>query len=619
MEQENLQQAEELQNNEPLTSDTLNDETQNEVSVQGQPTPIEKTPEKEIPVWDFSSFNTDEIISHMKALLDDFPVQRLKVLDNLPQVFEAQHQKEYDKALAEYTKDGSPAETFDYQDNSKERFYSVYRIYREKKTEFYKKLEGEKEQNLKDKLQIIEELKDLIQHEESLNKTYQDFKNLQERWRNIGMVPQAQASNLLETYHHHVENFFNYVKINKELRDLDLKKNLDAKNALIEQATALLEDNNVGNAFRQLQSLHAQWKEIGPVAKEHQEEAWNRFKEVTDKINEAYHKFFDTLREEQENNLKLKEEICRKLEEYAVLNIEKATDWNTASDGVLALQEEWKHAGTIPIKERNRLYKRYRAACDAFFNKKRQFFQEIQSMQSQNLAKKIALCEKVEAIKESTEWRTTTSKIIEYQREWKTIGPIPKKISNKIWNRFRSACDYFFDRKSELMKNVNSDQEKNLELKRALIEEARNFQLTGNTDEDIEALKAFQARWAEIGFVPIKEKDAIQTEFRKLINGHFDQLDIDEFDKNIVRFQSKINTFDNSDDKASRIIQEREKLVNKIKQLEADLHAWENNIGFFSKSNKSDGLIKEFTAKIENARHKLSLMQEKLKLIDGMI
>lgn len=619
MEQENLQQAEELQNNEPLTSDTLNDETQNEVSVQGQPTPIEKTPEKEIPVWDFSSFNTDEIISHMKALLDDFPVQRLKVLDNLPQVFEAQHQKEYDKALAEYTKDGSPAETFDYQDNSKERFYSVYRIYREKKTEFYKKLEGEKEQNLKDKLQIIEELKDLIQHEESLNKTYQDFKNLQERWRNIGMVPQAQASNLLETYHHHVENFFNYVKINKELRDLDLKKNLDAKNALIEQATALLEDNNVGNAFRQLQSLHAQWKEIGPVAKEHQEEAWNRFKEVTDKINEAYHKFFDTLREEQENNLKLKEEICRKLEEYAILNIEKATDWNTASDSVLALQEEWKHAGTIPIKERNRLYKRYRAACDAFFNKKRQFFQEIQSMQSQNLAKKIALCEKVEAIKESTEWRTTTSKIIEYQREWKTIGPIPKKISNKIWNRFRSACDYFFDRKSELMKNVNSDQEKNLELKRALIEETRNFQLTGNTDEDIETLKAFQARWAEIGFVPIKEKDAIQTEFRKLINTHFDQLDIDEFDKNIERFKSKINTFDNSDDKASRIIQEREKLVNKIKQLEADLHAWENNIGFFSKSNKSEGLIKEFTVKIENARHKLSLMQEKLKLIDSMI
>ena len=619
MEQENLQQAEELNNNEPISPDTLNDETQEEVSVQGQPTPIEKTPEKEVPVWDFSSFNTDEIISHMKSLIDDFPVQRLKVLDSLPQVFEAQYQKEYDKALAAFTKDGSPAEAFDYQDNSKERFYSVYRTYREKKSEYYKKLEGEKEQNLKEKLQIIEELKDLIQHEESLNKTYQDFRNLQDRWRNTGMVPQAQASDLLETYHHHVENFFNYIKINKELRDLDLKKNLDAKNALIEQANALLEDNNIGNAFRQLQSLHSQWKEIGPVAKEVQEETWNRFKEVTDKINSAYHRFFDNLREEQDNNLKIKEEICVKLENYASVSFEKLSEWNVATDTVLALQTEWKHAGTIPIKERNRLYKRYRAACDAFFERKRQYFQEIQTLQNKNLAKKIELCEKVEALKDSTDWGTTTKKIIEYQKEWKTIGPVSKKVSNKIWNRFRSACDHFFDRKSAQFKHVSSDQEKNLELKRELIEEVRNFKLTGNNDDDIEALKAFQTRWAEIGFVPIKEKETVQNEFRKLINDHFDQLDIDEFEKNIERFKSKINTFDNSDDKDSKIIQEREKLVNKIKQLETDLHAWENNIGFFSKSSNSESLVKEFSNKIESARHKLALMQEKLRLIDGMI
>ena len=612
MEQENLQQAEELNNNEPISPDTLNDETQEEVSVQGQPTPIEKAPEKEVPVWDFSSFNTDEIISHMKSLIDDFPVQRLKVLDSLPQVFEAQYQKEYDKALADFTKDGSP-------DNSKERFYSVYRTYREKKSEYYKKLEGEKEQNLKEKLQIIEELKDLIQHEESLNKTYQDFRNLQDRWRNTGMVPQAQASDLLETYHHHVENFFNYIKINKELRDLDLKKNLDAKNALIEQANALLEDNNIGNAFRQLQSLHSQWKEIGPVAKEVQEETWNRFKEVTDKINSAYHRFFDNLREEQDNNLKIKEEICVKLENYASVSFEKLSEWNVATDTVLALQTEWKHAGTIPIKERNRLYKRYRAACDAFFERKRQYFQEIQTLQNKNLAKKIELCEKVEALKDSTDWGTTTKKIIEYQKEWKTIGPVSKKVSNKIWNRFRSACDHFFDRKSAQFKHVSSDQEKNLELKRELIEEVRNFKLTGNNDDDIEALKAFQTRWAEIGFVPIKEKETVQNEFRKLINDHFDQLDIDEFEKNIERFKSKINTFDNSDDKDSKIIQEREKLVNKIKQLETDLHAWENNIGFFSKSSNSESLVKEFSNKIESARHKLALMQEKLRLIDGMI
>ena len=472
---------------------------------------------------------------------------------------------------------------------------------------------------MKEKLQIIEELKDLIQHEESLNKTYQDFRNLQDRWRNTGMVPQAQASDLLETYHHHVENFFNYIKINKELRDLDLKKNLDAKNALIEQANALLEDNNIGNAFRQLQSLHSQWKEIGPVAKEVQEETWNRFKEVTDKINSAYHRFFDNLREEQDNNLKIKEEICVKLENYASVSFEKLSEWNVATDTVLALQTEWKHAGTIPIKERNRLYKRYRAACDAFFERKRQYFQEIQTLQNKNLTKKIELCEKVEALKDSTDWATTTKKIIEYQKEWKTIGPVSKKVSNKIWNRFRSACDHFFDRKSAQFKHVSSDQEKNLELKRELIEEVRNFKLTGNNDDDIEALKAFQTRWAEIGFVPIKEKETVQNEFRKLINDHFDQLDIDEFEKNIERFKSKINTFDNSDDKDSKIIQEREKLVNKIKQLETDLHAWENNIGFFSKSSNSESLVKEFSNKIESARHKLALMQEKLRLIDGMI
>lgn len=606
MEQENLQQAEEL-NNEKLTSpDTLNDETQHEVSVQGQPTPLEKTPEKEIPAWDFSSFNTDEIISHMKSLLDDFPVQRLKVLDTLPQVFEAQYQKEYDKALADFTKDGTPADAFDYTNNSKERFYSIYRIYREKKSEYYKKLEEEKEHNLKEKLQIIEELKELIQHEESLNKTYQDFRNLQERWRNTGMVPQAQANNLLETYHHHVENFFNYIKINKELRDLDLKKNLDAKNALIDQANALLEDNNIGNAFKQLQVLHAQWKEIGPIAKEVQEETWNRFKEITDKINNAYHRFFDNLREEQDNNLKQKEEICQKLESYASRSFEKLSEWNEVSDAVLALQAEWKHAGTVPLKERSRLYKRYRTACDTFFENKRKHFQEIQTLQNQNLAKKIALCEKAEAIKDSTDWNTATKKIIEYQKEWKTIGPVAKKVSNKIWNRFRSACDYFFDRKSAQFKHVSSDQEKNLELKKALIEEVRNFKLTGDNEHDIEALKVFQNRWAEIGFVPIKEKEAVQNEFRKLINDHFDQLDIDEFEKNIERFKSKLNAFDSSDDKDSRIIQEREKLLNKIKQLETDLHAWENNIGFFSKSENSESLIKEFSNKIENARHKLT-------------
>lgn len=584
-----------------------------------KPSEREEAP-KALPDWDFSAFTTEEIITHMKELIENYPINQLRILDSLPQILETQFQKEYNEALTAYTEAGN-TEPFNYENDAKERFYSIYRLYREKRAEYYKKAEASKEENLKIKLQIIEELKELIQKEESLNKTFQEFRNLQERWRNTGMVPQANLNDLLETYHLHVENFYSHIKINKELRDLDLKKNLDAKIELCEQAEKLLEENNVGNAFRQLQRLHSQWKEIGPVPSEQKESIWERFRESTNKINDAYHHFLDSLKEEQENNLKIKEDICTKADALAALTYKTSGEWNEATRQILELQEEWKHSGTIPQRDRNKIFKRFRNICDTFFNKKRDFYQKQQDEQEKNLALKIELCEKVEALQESTEWRTTTDKIITFQREWKKIGPAPKRYSNKVWNRFRTACDTFFNNKSAHMKSQGSDQHHNLELKKALIEELRNYVLKENSEENLEALKSFQNRWAEIGFVPIKEKDAIQSEFRNLINEHFDQLDIDEFDKNLERFKSKVNTFDanGNDAKDFKIVQEREKLVNKIKQLEADLHVWENNIGFFSKSSNSEGLIKEFTAKIEAARHKLALLLEKLKVIDSMI
>lgn len=573
-----------------------------------------------LPDWNFSTFNTEEIITRMKELIENFPVNQLRILDTLSPIFDTRYQKELEAARKVHAESGS-SEPFVYENDNKERFYSIYRIYREKRSEYYRKLEESKEENLRIKLQVIEDLKELIQKEESLNKTFQDFRTLQERWRNTGMVPQNQVNDLLETYHLHVENFYNHIKINKELRDLDLKKNLDSKIALCEQAEKLVEDNNIGQAFRELQSLHSQWKEIGPVPNEQKESIWERFKESTNTINTAYHRFFESLREEQENNLKIKEAICERAEAIAQVVCTTPKEWNDATKQVIDLQEEWKHSGTIPQKDRNKLYKRFRHACDAFFDKKRGFYQQHQNEQENNMALKVALCEKVEALQESTEWRTTTDKIIAYQREWKKIGPAPKKYSNKVWNRFRKACDHFFNRKTEHMKSTGNDQQYNLSLKKALIEELRNFVPGDNNEANLDALNGFQSRWAEIGFVPIREKDAIQSEFRHLINTHFDKLDIDEFDRNLERFKSKVNTFDagNSDVKDYKIIQEREKLVNKIKQLESDLHAWENNIGFFSKSKNSEGLIKEFTEKIEAAKEKLSLMQEKLKVIDNMI
>ena len=575
---------------------------------------------KEVPDIDFSTFSTQEIIRQTQKLVNNYPAASLKaIMEELPEIFENRHKEEYEKALANFTADGDNPEDFEYQNDNREEFNAIYKLYKDKRIAAVRQTEAEREGNLKIKQGIIEELKALVQKEESLDKTFQEFRELQEKWRNTGMVPQGQLNGLLETYHHHVENFYNYIKINKELRDLDLKRNLDAKTKLCEEAEKLLENNDIAGSFKQLQLLHARWKEIGPIPKEQKEALWERFKAATSQINDKYHHFFESLKQEQEDNLKVKEEICDKAAALAAGEYQSISEWNAATKSIIDLQEEWKHSGTIPQKERNKIYKKFRASCDSFFDRKRDFYKIMSEEQNKNLELKIRLCEKVEAIKDSTEWKTTTDKIISYQKEWKKIGPAPKKHSNKVWTRFRAACDTFFNNKGAHFKDVDSEQEKNLELKKALIEETRQFTLTGNNEEDIEKLKTFQTRWAEIGFVPIKLKDSIQDEFRSAINEWFDKLNLDEFDRNLERFRVKLSSLDAGDNKEYRIINEREKLVAKIRQLETDVNTWENNIGFIAKSNKSQGLIDELTSKIEKTRQRLSLLQEKLKALDSLI
>lgn len=582
--------------------------------------PEEANEKKEIPNIDFTRLDTAEIVRQTQQLLNGYPPVSLKeIMDRLPEIFEARYQQEYEQALAAFTADGDLPENFEYKNDNKERFYSLYKQYKEKRSAAVRQLEAEREENLKIKLGIIEELKALVQKEETLNKTYQEFRDLQERWRNTGLVPQAQANALLETYHHHVENFFNYVKINKELRDLDLKRNLDAKTALCEEAEKLLEENDVTNSFKQLQLLHARWKEIGPIPQEQKEVLWERFKNTSNQINEKHRKFFESLKLEQENNLKIKEEICEKAAALAENEYKSYADWENATKAILDLQEEWKHSGTVIQKERNRIFKKFRTFCDAFFNRKREFYKQQNEEQVKNLQLKTALCEKAEALKESTDWKTATDKIIAYQKEWKTIGPAPKKYSNKIWNRFRSACDFFFERKHAFFKDIDSTYEKNLELKKALIEEVKQFTLSGNNEEDINLLKAFQTRWAQIGFVPIKAKDAIQEEFRNAINNWFDKLNLDEFNRDLERFRAKLSTMDSGENKEYKIINEREKLTAKIRLLETDINTWENNIGFIAKSNKSQALIDELESKIEKTRQRLVLLREKLKALDALI
>lgn len=615
MEQENmLQPEEEIQASEtPVEQPVSETESTPKAVVEEKSTP-------EIPDIDFSTLTTEEIVHQMQKLVSEYPVNLIKdVIESLPELFETQYKEEYEKALAAFTADGDSPEGFEYKNDTRERFNNIYKLYKEKKSSASRKTEAEREENLKIKLGIIEELKALIQKEESLDKTFQEFRDLQERWRNTGMVPQAKLNGLLETYHLHVENFYNYIKINKELRDLDLKRNLDEKNQLCEEAEKLVESNDIAESFKHLQLLHARWKEIGPIPKDQKEPVWERFKAATGQINDKYHNFFESLKKEQEDNLKVKEEICTKASAIADGEYKSISEWNTATKNIIDLQEEWKHSGTIPQKERNRIYKKFRASCDLFFDRKREFFKKMLEEQEKNLELKVQLCEKVEAIKDSTDWKVTTDKIISYQKEWKKIGPAPKKHSNKVWMRFRAACDTFFNNKSAHFKDIDSEQGQNLEKKKALIEEVKQFTLSGSNETDITKLKEFQSRWAKIGFVPIKEKDSVQEEFRGLINGWFDKLNLDEFDKNLERYRAKINSFDSGENKEYKIINEREKLVSKIRQLETDVNTWENNIGFIAKSNKSQGLIQELTSQIEKTKQRLALLKEKLKAIDNMI
>ena len=615
MEQENSLTPEEIKNPETLENKAP------EESVSSENTVTEASKEKkEIPEIDFSVLTTEEMIRQAQRLVNDYPATSIKdIMESLPEIFENRHKEEYAQALSVFTADGDKPEDFVYNNDNRDQFNAVYKLYKDKKNNAIRQAEAEREENLKIKLGIIEELKALIQKEESLDKTFQEFRELQERWRNTGLVPQSQLNGLLETYHHHVENFYNYIKINKELRDLDLKRNLDAKTALCEEAENLLENNDIAGAFKQLQLLHARWKEIGPIPKEQKEPLWERFRTATGKINEKYHHFFESLKQEQEDNLQVKEEICEKAATLAAKEYHSISEWNTATQHIIDLQEEWKHSGTIPQKERNKIYKKFRTSCDAFFDRKREFYKIQTDKQIQNLELKIQLCEKVEAIKDSTDWRTTTDKIISYQKEWKKIGPVPKKYSNKIWTRFQNTCDAFFNNKNAHFKDVDSEQEKNLELKKAIIEEARQFTLSGDREKDIDKLKEFQTRWSEIGFVPIKLKDSIQETFRAVINEWFDKLNLDEFDRDLERFRVKLSSLDAGENKEYKIINEREKLIVKIKQLETDVNTWENNIGFITKSNKSQGLIEDLTSKIEKTKQRLNLLQEKLKALDSLI
>nr|WP_319570507.1 DUF349 domain-containing protein [uncultured Draconibacterium sp.] len=584
-----------------------------------EPVKAEK-PEKREPV-DYSKHSQVELVNALRDLLEgDNDINIKEEIDTIKAVFYKNLNENIEATKKKFIADGGAEEDFKPEDDPYEKdIKDLLKKYRHIRIEHNKQLESEKEENLQKKYDVIEKIKGLINNEESINKTFNDFRDLQREWREIGLVPQSKMKDLWDTYHFHVENFYDYIKINRELRDLDLKKNLEAKIKLCERAEELLvEEPSILKAFNTLQKYHEQWREIGPVPREQKDDIWERFKAATNKINKKHQEFFENRKVEQKKNLEAKTALCEKAEDIIKEEITNHKDWDEKSRELVELQKVWRTIGFAPRKDNNKIYERFRTACDAFFNAKRAFYAKNKEEQQNNLQLKTDLCVQAESLKDSEDWKKTTQDFINIQKKWKEIGAVPRKHSDVLWKRFRAACDFFFDKKSEHFSDVDTEQDDNLKLKEDLIKEVENFKPVDNVDENLESLKTFQRRWTEIGHVPFKKKDEIKVQFRDAINKLFDDLNLDNEKRNLLKFRNKMSSFSESSRGQNKMRMERDKYMNKMKQLENDLVLLDNNVGFFAKSKNAESLIEDVKKKIEVTRQKIELLKDKIRVIDEM-
>ena len=476
-------------------------------------------------------------------------------------------------------------------------FKDLYNKYKKERAEYNRQLEKEREDNLAKKEAVIADLKALLEKQEDVNATFPEFREIQNRWRAIGPVPAQSYRNINETYQLYVEQFYDLVMINRELRDLDFKKNLEAKEQFCEFAEKLSENPNVVEAFRELQKLHEQWKEFGPVAKEYRDQIWDRFKAATAVINKKYQAFFEGIKEQQAENLVKKTALCEKVEEIAEREVTNSNEWNAFSKEIEDIQKEWKGIGFASKKENQKIYDRFRAACDKFYGRKRDFYTEYKDNINSNLDKKIALCEAAEALKSSTEWKKATDQFINLQKQWKEIGAVPRKKSEQLWKRFRAACDEFFAERDKNAKPEN-DFYGNLKAKQRLIEEIKAYELK-NDESDAAAMQDFQKRWQEIGFVPFKEKDNVAQAYKEALNAKFPN-----------------NGRGNRRGRGGRpALSEKDRLIQKYNQLEQDIVTYENNIGFFSMSKNSAPLVKQMEERIAQSKEELKALAEQIRVL----
>jgi hypothetical protein len=567
---------------------------------------------------DIEGKTKDELAAMLEEIVQEPDVNKIKDKVTAVRVrFMQLNKEDMDKEYEAFLEGGGDKEAYQHEmDDAEKRFNAAFGIFKANRAKQNELLDAQKLENLAQKQAILEELKQLIASEETLKKTYDDFRVLQDKWKTIGQVPATENANLWNTYHFLVEKFFDKVNINRELRDLDMKKNLDAKIVLCEKAEELMDEKSMAKAFKELQKLHEEWKEIGPVPQDKKDEIWERFKAATDKINAIRREHYSKIQEEQNANLETKTALCEKAEELLAEENTTINAWQKKSEELSELFKVWKTVGPAPKKQNEDIWARFKGTMDTFFAKKKEFFASLKDKQTENLERKINLCIEAEGLQESTEWKKATERFKKMQEEWKTIGPVPKRHADKIWKRFRAACDTFFSRKAEHFGGLKEEETANLAAKQAIIEEIKNFELKPSRAENMDAIKALQKRWIEIGHVPMKYKDSINTEYRNAVDSLFDRMRNNQNEITTNEYKEMVELMKDDPESGDKMRREKTNLANKIQKLRDEISVLENNIGFFSNSKNSELMKAEYEKKINKAKNDLKVLEAKLKIIN---
>lgn len=607
-------------NNDPATPEMP--ETQETPEMQEKTeTPVEEPSVEEAPVEtepepDYSDSTREELVDAMKELLGQ-DVQKIKNrVANIRNRFNELNREVQNAAFEKFIAEGGNKDDYQYENDAvAEEMHRLHDQYRAMRQKYMEELEEQKKRNLEAKQALIEEMRQLIDSEEEQVRASMDkFNNIQERWKAIGEVPREQMNDLWQNYHFQIEQFFNKLKINRELRALDQKRNLEEKIKLCEEAEELIMEPSVTKAFKGLQDLRARWKEIGPVPAEQNEEIWQRFCNAANQIDERRKEYYDQRKEEMDSNLLAKQALIDKATELTEKHPESTKEWNDTTAALDELLKVWKTIGPVPREVNEEIWTKFKGMIDKHYSEKKEYFGAIRDEQETNYQKKIDLCLKAEAIAKREDWKKATEELLELQQEWKTIGTTSRKVSEKVWQRFRKACDEFFAKKSEFFAERRTSESENLAAKEAIIAELKAHQFGDDREENLNAIKEFQRRWAEVGYVPMSEKDRLHKEFRGEIDRIFEQLKISAREAEETAYRERIK---NAGGDAKKFVNnEKAELQEKIEKLRSDLNLWENNLGFLANSKQADLLKQEFEKKMQGARQQIALMQAKLRILN---